>query len=92
MTTPNTQLPSEPAVASSDGLESVKRFNQFTWWTADGRTTVGDYDCNQIEVFPNILDEALVIMWCHGYETGHAHGMDKGKFAKAFEIKRALGL
>lgn len=89
----NGQPESGARVGSTEWLESVKRFNQFTWWhDADGRTTVGDHDCNQLEVFPNILDESLVIMWIHGYEAGHAHGMEKGKFAKAFEIKRALGL
>jgi hypothetical protein len=71
----------------------VKRFNNFTWWIdANAYTVIGDRDGNKIELFPNRLDESLVIMWCHGYETGHVGGIHKGKSLKALEVKQALGL
>lgn len=94
MNATETQLPGEPAVASSDGLEAnVKRYNQFTWWIEpNGWTIIGDYDCNRLAQWLRTLDEHEVVVWCDGYEMGNRHGVEQGKTIKANEVKRALCL
>lgn len=73
--------------------QSVKRYNDFTWWVdSAGWTTVGDYDQNKLGRWMRTLDEHEVVIWCDGYEQGHRHGIEKGKNIKAHEVKRALGL
>lgn len=92
----DTQQHDGDAIASTDGLESVKRYNQFTWWHDRGmprvETVIGDYDCNQITRFYRELSDEDVKMFCEGYETGWRVGVSSGRDGKAAEIRRVLGL
>lgn len=97
MNTPETIEPNRPApIRSKDGLESVKRYNQFTYWHDRGmprvETVIGDFDCNIITRYYRELTDHEVAMFCDGYETGNRKGIEIGKCIKGIEIRRVLGL